>query len=210
MERESFENDEVARLLNKSFVPIKVDREERPDVDRIYMNYVQATTGSGGWPLNVFITPDLEPVFGGTYWPGPTSNAPAMIQDQVGFLQILKKISTVWNEQEKRCRDSAKEILTQLREFAEEGNHNRAGGGAEREGLELDLLEEAYQHFAGRYDKIHGGFSGMVQALARRGCSWSDPWLSCPQVSDPREFVLSTSTGSMSVRRTGCCWPCRV
>ncbi|KAI9813911.1 MAG: hypothetical protein M1832_006058 [Thelocarpon impressellum] len=159
MERESFENDEVARLLNASFIPIKVDREERPDVDRIYMNYVQATTGSGGWPLNVFITPGLEPVFGGTYWPGPASNAPALMPDQVGFLEILKKIRDVWDEQEARCLESAKDILAQLREFAEEGNHGRVGGGAEGEGLELDLLEEAYQHFAGRYDKVNGGFA---------------------------------------------------
>ncbi|KAI9840921.1 MAG: hypothetical protein M1838_003858 [Thelocarpon superellum] len=159
MERESFENDEVARLLNASFIPIKVDREERPDVDRIYMNYVQATTGSGGWPLNVFITPDLEPVFGGTYWPGPTSTAPGMMADQVGFLQILKKIRDVWVEQEERCLDSAKEILTQLREFAEEGNHNRAAASLDGEQPELDLLEDAYQHFANRYDKAHGGFA---------------------------------------------------
>ncbi len=74
MERESFENEEVASILNSEFIPIKIDREERPDIDRIYMNFVQATTGSGGWPLNVFVTPSLEPVFGGTYWPGPNSN----------------------------------------------------------------------------------------------------------------------------------------
>lgn len=162
MERESFENEEVARVLNTAFIPIKVDREERPDVDRIYMNYVQATTGSGGWPLNVFITPDLEPVFGGTYWPGPNSNTPALVRDQVGFLDILNKIGDVWQEQETRCRNSAKEILTQLREFAEEGSHSRAGEGARGDALDLDLLEEAYQHFAGRFDKINGGFSGTA------------------------------------------------
>ena len=67
MERESFESPEVAELLNKHFIPIKIDREERPDIDSVYMSYVQATSGSGGWPLNVFLTPQLEPVFGGTY-----------------------------------------------------------------------------------------------------------------------------------------------
>ena len=173
MERESFENEDVARLLNDAFIPIKVDREERPDVDRIYMNYVQATTGSGGWPLSVFITPGLEPVFGGTYWPGPTSGAPALTPDRVGFLDILGKMRDVWHEQEEKCLDSAKEILAQLRDFAEEGTHgSKLAPGAERDALELDLLEEAYQHFAGRYDKVNGGFAGpFLRALApgRRG-----------------------------------------
>ncbi|KAI9671160.1 MAG: hypothetical protein M1817_003667 [Caeruleum heppii] len=158
MERESFENEEVAEILNSSFIPIKVDREERPDVDRIYMNYVQATTGSGGWPLNVFITPGLEPVFGGTYWPGPNANTPTMMRDQVGFFDIVKKIRAVWTEQQERCLQSAKEILTQLRQFAVEGAQRRAEDG-EGEGLEIDLLEEAYQHFAGRFDDKYGGFA---------------------------------------------------
>jgi uncharacterized protein YyaL (SSP411 family) len=159
MERESFENEEVARLLNSHFIPIKIDREERPDVDRIYMNYVQATTGSGGWPLNVFITPGLEPVFGGTYWPGPNSNTPG-ISDQVSFLDILKKVGEVWRDQEERCLKSAKDILQQLKEFTDEGNQSQAG--EEGDILEIDLLEEAYQHFAGRYDKANGGFSGKI------------------------------------------------
>src|ERR1043166_4255967 len=68
MERESFESDEVARILNDSFVAVKVDREERPDVDRVYMSYVQASTGSGGWPMSVWLTPERKPFFGGTYF----------------------------------------------------------------------------------------------------------------------------------------------
>ncbi|KAI9716908.1 MAG: hypothetical protein M1812_005057 [Candelaria pacifica] len=159
MERESFMSNEIASILNTSFIPIKIDREERPDVDRIYMNYVQATTGSGGWPLNVFLTPDLEPVFGGTYWPGP--NAATTVRGQhVGFLGILGKIRDVWSEQEERCVQSAKDITAQLREFSQEGKHGDAGAGEEGvDGLELDLLEEAYQHFQGKYDKVNGGFA---------------------------------------------------
>lgn len=165
MERESFSSPEVAALLNESFIPIKIDREERPDVDAIYMNYVQATTGSGGWPLNVFVTPDLEPVFGGTYWPGPNSSMTAVgtaVAETVGFLDILEKMKTVWTQQEGRCRESAKEITRQLREFAEEGVHShgqQVDEKTEGEGLEIELLEEAYQHFQGRYDLISGGFS---------------------------------------------------
>ena len=73
MERESFCSTEIAKVLNENFISIKIDREARPDVDEVYMNYVTATTGSGGWPLNVFLTPDLESIFGGTYWRGPGS-----------------------------------------------------------------------------------------------------------------------------------------
>lgn len=163
MERESFCSLEVAQLLNAHFIPIKIDREERPDVDAIYMNYVQATTGSGGWPLNVFVTPDLEPVFGGTYWPGPNNSMTAVgtaVAHSLGFLGILERMRDVWTQQEGRCRESAKEITRQLREFAEEGVHShQTGEKGEGEGLELELLEEAFQHFRKKYDKTNGGFS---------------------------------------------------
>jgi len=158
MERESFENEEVAQILNSDFIPIKIDREERPDIDRIYMNFVQATTGSGGWPLNVFVTPTLEPVFGGTYWPGPHSNTPQLaLEDQVDFLGILKKLSSVWKEQEDRCRQDSAQILQQLKEFAAEGTFGgRLGEGAD--GLDLEILEEAYEHFASTFDRKNSGF----------------------------------------------------
>jgi len=156
MERESFENEEVATILNDAFIPVKIDREERPDIDRIYMNFVQATTGSGGWPLNVFVTPDLEPVFGGTYWPGPTSTT-TPFEDQVDFLGILNKLSTVWREQEERCRRDSTQILQQLKDFAAEGTFGGSlGEGAD--GLDIELLEEANQHFASTFDSQNGGF----------------------------------------------------
>lgn len=162
MERESFENAEVARVLNAHFIPVKIDREERPDVDRIYMNYVQATTGGGGWPLNVFITPDLEPLFGGTYFPGPGSTASN--EGTIGFLQILEKMADVWAHQRQRCIDSAKEITKQLQQFAQEGSSARAaaGTGGEDDGdeLDLELLEEAYEHFAAKFDSTYAGFGG--------------------------------------------------
>ncbi|KAF8544500.1 Six-hairpin glycosidase-like protein [Trichophaea hybrida] len=154
MERESFENDDIAKILNENFVPIKIDREERPDIDRIYMNFVQATTGSGGWPLNVFLTPDLKPVFGGTYWPGP--NAVGSGKGQLGFQEVLEKIVQTWKEQPDKFLASADEILLRLKEFTDEGL-NGVGEGAE-ETLELDLLEEAYQQFNSRYDSVRGGF----------------------------------------------------
>jgi uncharacterized protein YyaL (SSP411 family) len=161
MEKESFMSTEVANILNESFIPIKVDREERPDIDDVYMNYVQATTGSGGWPLNVFLTPNLEPVFGGTYWPGPQSSSHSQwgAEDPIGFVDILEKLRDVWLTQQARCLDSAKEITKQLREFAEEGTHAQQQGAKEGgEDLEIELIEEAFQHFASRYDPVYGGF----------------------------------------------------
>lgn len=161
MEKESFMSQEVATLLNHSFVPIKLDREERPDIDEVYMNYVQATTGSGGWPLNVFLTPDLEPVFGGTYWPGPNSTSIRRLgaDGPVTFIDILEKLNEVWQTQQLRCKESAKEITKQLREFAEEGTLAKRPDAQGEDELEIELLEEAYQHFASRFDSLNGGFS---------------------------------------------------
>ncbi|KAI9047032.1 hypothetical protein LZ554_009106 [Drepanopeziza brunnea f. sp. 'monogermtubi'] len=157
MERESFENEEIATLLNTHFIPVKIDREVRPDIDRIYMNFVQATTGSGGWPLNVFLTPDLEPVFGGTYWPGHSSGT--AFEDQVDFLGILQKLSSVWREQEERCRRDSKQMLEQLKSFAADGTFgSRLGDGEGGDGLDIELLEEAVQHFSSTYDSTNGGF----------------------------------------------------
>src|SRR5512137_2106040 len=92
MERESFEDEAVARFLNDHFVSIKVDREERPDVDKIYMTFVQATTGGGGWPLNVFLTPELKPFYGGTYFP------PSGRHGRAGFLDVLQQLRQVWED----------------------------------------------------------------------------------------------------------------
>lgn len=124
MERESFEKQQVADLLNADFVSIKgiselnselmtVDREERPDVDQIYMTFVQATTGHGGWPLNVFLTPDLEPIFGGTYFAGPDVAGIG----SPGFIQVLQKIKELWKKDSDRVKASGKRIIEQLRGY---------------------------------------------------------------------------------------------
>lgn len=155
-------SSEVASILNESFIPIKVDRESRPDIDDIYMNYVTATTGSGGWPLNVFLTPDLDPVFGGTYWPGPRGSAlPRLaLQESVTFLDVIQKMRDVWQSQRQKCLQSAKDETAQLKAFAEEGTHVHSGHqGSDAEPLELELLDEALTHFKQSYDKTNGGFS---------------------------------------------------
>ena len=108
MERESFEDDKVGAFLNEHFVSIKVDREERPDVDKIYMTFVQSTTGSGGWPLNVFLTPDLKPFFGGTYFP------PDERHGRPSFLRLLEQIAGLWRERKTEIVASAGEIHARL------------------------------------------------------------------------------------------------
>ena len=108
MERESFENDQIAELLNRDYVSIKVDREERPDVDRIYMTFVQATTGGGGWPMSVWLTPDLQPFFGGTYFP------PENRFGHPGFASILTQIAKAWQNDRDKIVESAREVVEQL------------------------------------------------------------------------------------------------
>ena len=105
MERESFENDRIAALLNQQYVAIKVDREERPDVDRIYMTFVQVSTGSGGWPMSVWLTPELEPFFGGTYYP------PENRGGHPGFGSILTQIAEAWRTDRDRIVDSARDVV---------------------------------------------------------------------------------------------------
>ena len=108
MEHESFEDASIAAILNRDFVSIKVDREERPDIDRVYMTFVQATTGSGGWPLNVFLTPDLKPFFGGTYFP------PDSRYGRGSFIQVLQQVSNAWQSRHGEVASSADEMHSRL------------------------------------------------------------------------------------------------
>src|ERR671912_1867891 len=110
MEHESFEHAGIAAMLNGHFVSIKVDREERPDIDRVYMLFVQATTGQGGWPMSVFLTPDLQPFYGGTYFP-PTGRF-----GRPGFLDVLQEISRTWREERGRVAASAATLNGRPRE----------------------------------------------------------------------------------------------
>jgi uncharacterized protein YyaL (SSP411 family) len=146
MEHESFEDEATARIMNEHFVNIKVDMEERPDVDQIYMTFVQLTTGRGGWPMNVFITPDKLPFFGGTYFPpSPRYNMPS-------WPQILTSIAEAWREKREELTHSANEILGELR---------RVGiSEFSSAGLSTDQLDSAFQSFVRSFDKKNGGFGG--------------------------------------------------
>jgi uncharacterized protein YyaL (SSP411 family) len=171
MERESFENPAVAKFLNDHFVSIKVDREERPDVDKVYMTFVQATTGQGGWPLSAFLTPDLKPFFGGTYFP------PGSQHGRPGFLQLLQQIQQLWSTRRNDIDDSASSIHTRLQQAT------TASQEAETGSLSVETLRHAGLTFKQSHDVKHGGFGGapkfpqpsQPQFLLRYALRFSDP-----------------------------------
>jgi uncharacterized protein YyaL (SSP411 family) len=146
MERESFENDQIAELLNRDYISIKVDREERPDVDRVYMTFVQATTGSGGWPMSVWLTPDLKPFYGGTYFP------PANRYGHPGFGSVLTQIAAAWRADREKIDESAREVVAQLQKSSVV-----EGRGAGDEALR-EALESGFQVFRRTFDSKLGGF----------------------------------------------------
>ena len=146
MERESFENDATAALLNRHFVSIKVDREERPDIDRIYMLYVQATTGSGGWPMSVWLTPELRPFFGGTYFP------PDRRYGHPGFSEVLERIAEAWRIDRASIVQSANDAIERLRD------HSAAPAGPAA--LDESVLDSGFYAFRRGFDSKHGGFGG--------------------------------------------------
>ena len=118
MERESFENVSIAAIMNRHFVNIKVDREERPDLDDFFMTFVQLTTGGGGWPMSVFLTPDGKPFFGGTYFPAPKD-----AYGRRGFPFILKAVAQTWEQQQQQVRESSTSLPAELQaNFAKTGH----------------------------------------------------------------------------------------
>ena len=144
MAHESFEDEAIAHQLNRFFIPVKVDREERPDIDRIYMTATQAMTGSGGWPLSVFLLPDGQPFFAGTYFP------PRAVYGRPGFTDVLTAIEKTWHEDRGRINDAASRITAYLR--------NLAAGGEAADRLADDLPEKGLAALAAMYDRSHAGF----------------------------------------------------
>ena len=148
MEHESFENEEVAAALNADFVSIKVDREERPDVDRVYMSFVQSTTGSGGWPMTVMLTPELKPFFGGTYFP------PHSKWGRPGFMDLLGEISRVWKNDRARVDFAAAELFDRLKAVTGADGRARADSTV----APPDALAEAVEQYQTSFDRRNGGF----------------------------------------------------
>ncbi len=150
MERESFEDDSVAALLNEHFVPVKVDREERPDVDRVYMSASQALGTGGGWPLNVFLTPDLRPFFGGTYFP------PRSMHGRIGMLDLLPRVAGAWREERDALVDQGQRVIAALAAFARRDDLDAAAPAPEAG----RLIDACYRGLERVADPEHGGFGG--------------------------------------------------
>ena len=143
MEHESFEDEEVAKLMNEAFISIKVDREERPDIDNIYMSVCQMLTGSGGWPLTIVMTPDQKPFFAGTYYPKHTRG------NRIGMMELIPKLKSAWENQRDEIYKSADEITS---------NISTKIPINPKETLSKDLLENAFKSFSDRFDPEFGGF----------------------------------------------------
>jgi uncharacterized protein YyaL (SSP411 family) len=161
MERESFENAEIAALMNDWFVCIKVDREERPDIDAIYMAAVQRMTGSGGWPMSVFMTPDLEPFIGGTYFP------PKSKYGRPGFDDVLKYAHDLWQNDRDRVLQAGNQMMSYLRQQAEADNSGQVPG--------RDVLATGVTASAQGFDGLHGGFG--------RGPEFQPKFPHCTQIA---------------------------
>jgi uncharacterized protein YyaL (SSP411 family) len=148
MEEESFDDEEIARTLNENYVVVKVDREERPDVDAIYMNAVQMMTGRGGWPMTVWLTPDRKPFFGGTYFPARDGERGA----RVGFLTLLRQLKQRYGAQAQQVADVSAELAEAIRKnLAPDPGSERPAAAA---------LESAAAFYRSRFDAAHGGLEG--------------------------------------------------
>jgi len=143
MERESFEDEEVAAVLNAGFISIKVDREERPDVDGIYMSVCQAVTGQGGWPLTIVMTPDKKPFFAGTYFPKHS------MMGRIGVMDLLPRLQEAWTNNREDIKQSGEDIVKMLQQSKEVTKNPQ---------LSKDILKEAYSQLEQRFDEEYGGF----------------------------------------------------
>jgi len=148
MERESFENEQIAKVMNEHFVSIKVDREQRPDVDEIYMNAVVMMTGSGGWPLSVFLTPEGKPFYGGTYFP------PRDAYGRPGFERILGSIANAWKNRRQELIGSATKMTELLQSQARPTGKNN---------LSPEILDDAFVSFQNSFDAVNGGFGTALK-----------------------------------------------
>lgn len=151
MAHESFEDEEVAEELNRNFISIKVDKEERPDIDSIYMSVCMMLTGSGGWPTSIFMTPEQKPFYAGTYFPKNASYG------SIGFLGLLKVIHEKWTQNENSLVKTGEEITRQLKRYTE-GEIQQFAENAESQGIYEKLSEQAFLWFWNSFDRVNGGF----------------------------------------------------
>src|SRR3712207_5516073 len=143
MERESFDDEEVAKILNDKYISIKVDREERPDIDSIYMTFCQAVTGSGGWPLTIIMTHEKKPFFAGTYFPKNTKYG------RVGLVELLNNMYSKWIKNKDEIINSSEEVIKALKDYAKRDNCSS---------ISEDLIHQAVKEMKSYYDEFYGGF----------------------------------------------------
>ncbi len=158
MERESFENEEIATLMNQNFVSIKVDREERPDIDSIYMQAVQGMTGQGGWPMTVFLTPDGRPFYGGTYFPPHDRRYGA--ETMPGFSTVLASIAHAYKENRQEIEEQATQIADYLQQRSDAPLRKAGSSLPAGTTFSLDLFSKASNALAKEFDSTYGGFGG--------------------------------------------------
>ena len=179
MERESFCEPSVAEVMNRHFVCVKLDREERPDVDRIYMSAVQAMTGQGGWPLNVFLTPELKPFYGGTYFP------PQARWGQPGFVSLLGRIAGFWKSGRKELESDADTLTETLKRYA-------AGESVKAESLDERWLKRGFEGLRGSFDPHDAGFGGAPKFPMPANCHFLLRYHA--RTKDPEALRLVTAT----------------
>ena len=207
MERESFEDEQIAALMNEHFVNIKVDREERPDLDHIYQTAVQLFTGQGGWPLTMFLTPDQEPFYGGTYFP------PDDRYGRPGFPRLLRTLADAYHNRQQDVVKSTSQIRDAMQKLS--------GFAASGEGLALDLVTNAVRTLANNVDMVHGGFGTQPKfptpPISTACCGTgttaatktSSTWSSCRWTKWPAAaFTTNSAAAFTAIRWTTTGW-CR-
>jgi uncharacterized protein len=152
MEKESFENEQIARIMNDNFINIKIDREERPDLDHIYMDAVQAIAGQGGWPLNVFLTPDCKPFYGGTYFP------PVRAYNRISWPELLNSVATLFKEKREEVEAQANELTTYIGSSSKITSKFKIEGVNEGEIFNANHLHQIYEQLMQQADRSWGGF----------------------------------------------------
>ncbi len=181
MAHESFEDESIAAILNRDFVPIKVDREERPDVDRIYMLFVQASTGSGGWPMSVWLTPQLKPFFGGTYFP------PGRGYGRPGFRDLLAHLADAWKNDRPKIEESSLNVTEQLRAMVSSGKSSAEP--------DRDLFESGFWHFRRAFDSQFGGLGGAPKFPRPASLNYLLRYYSVTRSDEALEMVTKTLSG---------------
>jgi hypothetical protein len=193
MEHESFESAAIAAFLAENFVSIKVDREERPDVDQVYMTFVQATVGQGGWPMSVWLTPALQPFFGGTYFP------PTDVPGRPGFITVLRRIAELWKSDRGQIEARAKSLMAALREV-----EDNAAPEAEKTWRPDEAFRAGFAQYTRMFDTREGGFGGAPKFPRPVNLEFLFAAASRPEPLSKEEQEAAESMALFTLRKMAC------